>query len=111
MNYIKFQNVIESGFDTTLYKTDIYHPYDFRDSNKIFYNVYTYRQSYGELSYVTIETSKILIANRSYRDIHFIFSFDDGYYFYTYNKSNIKDFNIKGDEYTIDTIHLIELLP
>ena len=99
----RFQEVIESSLRTTLYKTDIYHPFDFRDSNKLYYVVKLYMQSSDEVV-LSIPVEKIKTANKSYKDVHFIFSCDDGYYIWTYNKNNdiLKDLVLKDDEYILN---------
>ena len=106
--YQRFQDVIESSFHTTLYKTDIYHPFDFRDSDKIYYVVKLYIDSYDDIE-IYIDVYKITIANKSYKDVHFIFSLDDGFYMWTYSKNNINELTLKGDIYVLDKKALMPL--
>lgn len=105
----RFQDVIESSFHTTLYKTDVYHPFDFRDSEKLYYVVKLYIQSIDHID-ITIPVDKITTADKSYKDVHFIFSLDEGFFMWTYSKNNIKELTLKGDIYVLDK-NALEPLP
>jgi hypothetical protein len=81
---------IEEHFDVILYKTDIYHPFDFRDEHKVFYNIYTKWINHNKYPTVNVDVKKIEMANLSDKDVYFIFKFNNGTYYYKYNR-NIHD--------------------
>lgn len=86
-NERKTKEIVEKYFSVSLFKTDKYHPFDYRDCSKDYYVIYNKNISFGAHKQVYIEMSKIDIANISDKDVYFIFAFDDGVYMYTHNRN------------------------
>jgi len=87
---LNIKPLIENHFDVILFKTDIYHPFDFRDEHKVFYNIYSKGINHNKYPTVNVDIKKIEMANLSDKDVYFIFKFINGIYYYKYNR-NIND--------------------
>jgi len=86
-NELILKEVIEIFFNVQLFQTDAYHPFDFRDGNKIFYEVKTRNVKHNKYPTTMVGQNKIEAANLSDRDVYFIFGFTDGNYYFKYNRN------------------------
>jgi hypothetical protein len=86
-NELILKDVIESFFNVQLFQTDAYHPFDFRDGSKIFYEVKTRNVKHDKYPTTMVGQNKIEAANLSDRDVYFIFGFTDGNYYFKYNRN------------------------
>lgn len=86
-NELILKPIIEEFFNVKLYQTDAYHPFDFRDENKIFYEVKTRNVKHDKYPTTMVGQNKIEAANLSDRDVYFIFGFTDGNYYFKYNRN------------------------
>lgn len=87
-NERKTKECVEKYFSTILYKTDKYHPFDYRDSMKDYYVIYNKNISSKAHEDVYIEMNKIEIANISDKSVYFIFAYDDATFIYTHNRNS-----------------------
>jgi len=86
-NELMMKPIIEEFFGVKLYQTDAYHPFDFRDENKIFYEVKTRNVKHDKYPTTMVGQNKIEVANLSDRDVYFIFGFTDGNFYFKYNRN------------------------
>ena len=86
-NELILKDIIESFFNVQLFQTDAYHPFDFRDGSKIFYEVKTRNVKHDKYPTTMVGQNKIEAANLSDRDVYFIFGFTDGNYYFKYNRN------------------------
>jgi hypothetical protein len=86
---------IEEHFDTKIIKTDQYDLMDYYD-DKAYYEIKARRNNYKTYPTTMIGYNKILFAQQSNKDVYFIFSFNDGDYYYKYNINDKFIINIGG---------------
>jgi hypothetical protein len=86
-NELLMKPIIEEFFNVKLFQTDAYHPFDFRDENKIFYEVKTRNVKHDKYPTTMVGQNKIEAANLSDRDVYFVFGFTDGNYYFKYNRN------------------------
>lgn len=86
-NELLLKPIIEEFFNVKLFKTDAYHPFDFRDENKIFYEVKSRNVKHDKYPTTMVGQNKIEAANLSDRDVYFVFGFTDGNYYFKYNRN------------------------
>lgn len=87
---------IEKHFDTKITKTNGYYDLmDFYDDDN-YYEIKSRRNKYNQYPTTMIGYNKILYAQKSIKDVYFIFSFTDGNYYYKYNDNDKFNINMGG---------------
>ena len=93
-NYII--DCIEKHFDTKRTKTYGYYDLmDFYDDDN-YYEIKSRRNKYNQYPTTMIGYNEILYAQKSIKDVYFIFSFTDGNYYYKYDKNDNFNINLGG---------------
>ena len=90
---LEFLPVIKNFFnDPTIYKLDKNNEFDFKGDNK-FIELKSRRNNYKKYPTTMVGLNKFEKASKLMEEVYFMFSFDDGLYYYKYEKAD--QFEIK----------------